>query len=99
MRHALNLAVREWEWLERSPFEKVKIDKVDNKIERWLSPEEEERLIQSSLPWLKEIIAFALNTGARQGEILSLKWSEISLQRGTVTFLKTKNKEKRTRSP
>ena len=95
-RHALNLAVREWEWLEKSPFERVKIEKVENKVERWLTPEEEQELLGHSLPWVKEIIIFALNTGARQDEILSLKWPEVSLPRGTVTFLKTKNKERRT---
>ena len=33
-RHSLNLAVREWEWLESNPFEKVKIEKPQNKKER-----------------------------------------------------------------
>lgn len=54
-RHSLNLAVREWEWLERNPFEKVKIEKPQNKKERWISPEEEQRLLDAALPWLKEI--------------------------------------------
>ena len=63
LRHALNLAVREWEWLDKNPFEKVKIEKVNNKVERWLNEEEEERLLDASLPWLREIIIFALNTG------------------------------------
>jgi integrase len=96
LRHALNLAVREWEWLEKSPFEKVRIERVDNRVERWLTPEEEAKLRGFSLPWLKDIIIFALNTGARQDEILSLKWPEVSLEGGTVTFLKIKNKERRT---
>lgn len=96
LRHALNLAVREWEWLERSPFEKVRIERVNNKIERWLTKEEEKRLLDASLPWLKDIIIFALNTGMRQAEILSLKWTEVDLFRRIVVALETKNKEKRT---
>jgi len=96
LRHALNLAVREWEWLDRSPFERVRIERVNNKIERWLTLEEEEKLLNASLPWLREIIIFALNTGMRQDEILSLKWSEIDLPRRAATLLFTKNKEKRT---
>ena len=96
LRHSLNLAVREWEWLDRNPFERVKIDKVNNKIERWLTSDEEVRLLQASLPWLRDIVIFALNTGMRQDEILSLKWSEIDLVRQTALLLMTKNKEKRT---
>ncbi len=96
LRHALNLAVREWEWLERNPFEKVKIDKAYNKVERWITFEEEQRLLDASPVWLKEIITFALNTGMRRNEVLSLQWPEVDLFRRTATLLKTKNKEKRT---
>jgi integrase len=96
LRHALNLAVREWEWLESNPFQKVKIERVNNKIERWISSEEEQRLLGAALPWLREIIIFALNTGMRQNEILSLKWSQVDLFRRTATLIETKNKEKRT---
>ncbi len=96
LRHALNLAVREWEWIELSPFEKVRIERPHNQVERWLTPEEEERLLKASPAWLQEIISFALNTGMRQDEILSLKWPQVDGTRRTVILLHTKNKEKRT---
>jgi len=96
LRHALNLAIREWEWLARNPFEKVKIDKAHNKVERWITFEEEKRLLDASQVWLREIITFVLNTGMRRNEILSLQWSEVDFFRRTATLLKTKNKEKRT---
>lgn len=95
LRHALNLAIQ-WEWMETTPFRKVKLDKPNNKIERWITAEEEKKLLDASLPWLREIIIFALNTGMRQDEILSLHWSQIDLFRRTVILLITKNKEKRT---
>jgi integrase len=96
LRHALNLAVREWEWLDRSPFEKIRIDKFNNKVERWLTREEEKRLLEVSPLWLREIIIFALNTGMRENEILSLQWPQVDLCRRTATLLETKNKEIRT---
>lgn len=95
LRHALNLAIREWEWLDRNPFEKVKIEKPNNKIERWLSIEEQKRLIGESPEWLREIIVFALNTGLRQSEILLLKWQQIDLSRRILTLTDAKNKERR----
>jgi len=68
LRHAFNLVVRKWGWLKASSFEKVKIDKVGSKKERWITRDEEVRLLAASLPWLKEVIVFALNTGLRQDE-------------------------------
>lgn len=40
LRHALNLAIQ-WEWIETSPFSKIKLDRPNNQIERWITPEEE----------------------------------------------------------
>ena len=96
LRHALNLAIREWEWLEHNPFEKVKIERVNNKVERWLTSEEEQKLLEASPDWLRDIIIFALNTGMRQDEMLSLKWAQVDGARRTAILLHTKNKEKRT---
>ena len=95
-RHSLNLAVREWEWLEKNPFERVKIEKPNNQIERWLTAEEEQELFNVSPPWLREMIIFALNTGTRQGEMLALQWPQVDLFKRTLTLLLTKNKERRT---
>ncbi len=82
--------------MDRSPFERIRIDKFNNKVERWLTSEEEKRLLEVSPVWLREIIIFALNTGMRQGEILSLQWPQVDLSRRTATLLETKNKEIRT---
>jgi len=95
MRNAFNLAVREWEWMARTPFEKVRIEQPNNKVERWLTAEEEQSLLEASLPWLRDIIVFALHSGMRQNEILTLKWTQVDLQRRVATLLVTKNKEKR----
>ena len=62
---------------------------------RWLSVEEEKRLLVAAMKHLKPIIAFALDTGGRRGEILGLDWRHVDLVRGTVTFVDTKNGEDR----
>ena len=93
MSHAFNLARREWEWVKENPVSKVSKEKVNNQIERWLTFEEEEKLIKNSPKWLREIILFALNTGLRQSEILNLKWSQVDLKRKTITILEQKNQK------
>jgi len=95
LKGALNLAMREWEWIETTPFLKVKIEVPKNAIERYLTPEEEARLLSKCPDWLREIVVFAINTGLRRGEILKLKWPQVDLERRLVTILKPKNKETR----
>ncbi len=96
MSHAFSLAIKEWEWLRDNPVKKVSKEKVNNLVERWLTPEEEKNLLASCSKWLGEIISFAINTGLRRGEILDLKWFQVDLSRKTVTILEQKNKGKDT---
>ncbi len=109
LRHAFKLAIREWEWVKENPVDRVGREKVNNARDRWLTIEQENRLIESSVAylacrgndkiatyWLQEIVVFALNTGMRQDEILSLLGSHVDLFRRTVTVVRSKNGEKRT---
>ncbi|MGB9716422.1 MAG: tyrosine-type recombinase/integrase [Thermodesulfovibrionales bacterium] len=98
LNHALNLALKEWEWINFNPCQRVKMPKVVNQIDRWLTFEEQESLLTACYDreWLKDIILFALNTGMRQREIMNLKWTDIDMLRKTATLQYTKNKEKRT---
>ena len=41
-------------------------------------------------------IGFALNTGMRQGEILSLQWQDVDFARGILMVMKSKNGTRRT---
>jgi len=89
--HAFQLAVKEWEWVADNPVQRVSKEKVHNLIERWLTVEEERRLLAASPVWLQEIILFAVNTGLRQSEILNLQWGQVDLFRRTITLLEQKN--------
>jgi integrase len=93
---AFSLAVMEWEWLKDNPVSRVPREKEDNEIDRWLTKDEEKRLLESSPEWLREIIVFALNTGLRQGELLSLEWNRVNLFRKTILIQKTKNGKPKT---
>jgi integrase len=96
MKHAFNLAIKEWEWAKQNPVSRVSFEQEDNKRDRWLSQEEEGRLLPTCVPWVREIMTMALHTGMRMGEILSLKWDAVDLFRRTVIILQSKNGDKRT---
>jgi integrase len=96
LKKAFNLAVREWEWCHRNPVLSVSMEREHNARDRWLSLEEEDRLLAACAPWLRDLVTFALNTGMRMGEILALTWQGVDLTRRTVTVFRSKNGERRT---
>lgn len=71
-------------------------EKENNERDRWLTEDEEGRLLENSPEWLREIVVFALNTGLRQGELLSLEWNRVKLFRRTILIQKTKNGKPKT---
>ena len=93
---AFNLAVKEWEWLKENPVSKVPKEKENNERDRWLTEDEEKRLIANSPSWLKDIIVFGLHTGLRIGELLSLEWCRVSLLRKNIIIQESKNGKPRT---
>ena len=95
MKHAFSLAIKEWEWVRENPVRKVSMEKEGASRDRWLTREEEERLLTASPGWINEIIMFAIETGCRRGEILSLEWKDVDLFKKTVTVLGGKTEERR----
>ena len=96
LKKAFNLAKREWEWCRDNPVCRVSAEKGAIKRDRWLTEDEEKRLLNVSPSWLREIVMFALHSGMRLGEILALTWAGVDLFRRTVTVFHSKNGERRT---
>jgi len=98
--HVFTIAVKEWQWLDDSPMRKVSKPRLPRGRVRFLSDEERQHLLGSCQasrnPSLYPVVVLALATGARKGELLSLHWPDVDLQRGTLTFHETKNGERRT---
>ena len=95
MKHMYTMAVKEWEWCRDNPVKRVRMEKEGPPRDRWLTYEDEKKLLDACPDWLKEIVTFALNTGMRQGEILSLRWKDVNLFQGIAILEMTKNGEKR----
>ena len=93
---AFNLAVKDWEWIRDNPVSRVPKEKENNERDRWLSEDEEKRLLENSPQWLKDIVVFDLHTGLRQGELLSLQWGRVNLFRKTIIIQVSKNGKPRT---
>ncbi len=85
----------EWGYSKDNPIKKVKLYKEDNRRLRFLEREEIERLLNACSLHTRKTVVFALNTGMRRGEMLNLKWSDISLKNNLIYIHKTKTKTKR----
>lgn len=93
LKHLLRMAV-EWEILPISPADRVKAVPVPAGRVRYLQPTELKLLIDACPKWLQPIVVFALNTGARRGEIVKMRWADLDQNR--LLLHKTKNGDNRT---
>ncbi|MCK3658522.1 integrase [Pasteurellaceae bacterium Pebbles2] len=76
---ALNLA-KQAGWVDSIPY--IERNKEPKKRVRWITREEANRLIDClNLDWLKEVCLFALMTGARMTEILTMTWDKVDFDR------------------
>jgi len=89
LRHVLNQAVRDGK-LDRNPFGRVRLVKVRNGKTRFLSMEEEGRLLDKLGPVFAPWARLAILTGLRLGEQFKLRWADVDLDRGLITLLETK---------
>ncbi len=93
MKHAFTLSIKEWGWAKENPVKMVSMEKEAPHKDRWLTDDEERRLLAACPRWLKEIVVFAIDTGCRRGEILSLSWKDVDLQRGVAIVFGKKTSE------
>jgi integrase len=81
-----------WEWLETNivrNYDKRTVRKNPTRV-RYLTDDEYGRLIDAASPYLRPMIALAVQTGMRVSELLSLEWRQVNLRRREITLIKTK---------
>lgn len=97
--HACTVAVKEWQWIESNPVLRVTKPTEPRGRVRFLSDDERERLLtacrESSNGDLYPAVILALSTGARQAEVMGLRWPDVDLSRKVATLHETKNGERR----
>lgn len=98
LRNAFNVVVQEFDWKIDNPFAKLKLKLKPGSIDRWLTDDEEKKLLEKTegklFGQLTDITLLDLHTGLSQEEILKLQWSQIDFKRKTLTT-KRKKTEKR----
>ena len=94
LKHILNRAVA-WRYIKDTPAKGIpKVTPPPGRI-RYLSPEERSTILENARPELRLFILAALQTGARRGELVALRWSDIDMKTRAITFANTKNGERR----
>jgi len=97
LRHMFNKAV-EWGIMAENPFEKFKrsiLFEERNDRCRYLTEDEIQRLLAACPSYLQRIVRAALLTGLRKGDLLSLKWGDVDLERRILYFTEQKKRGKR----
>lgn len=104
--HLFEVARKEWGIHVSNPVRDIKLPPHSNARERRLQighdgeKSEESRLLEACKeaknPFLLPIVHLALETAMRQGELVSLRWEHIDLNRRTAHLPDTKNGESRT---
>lgn len=97
--HLFTVIIRDWEWLLENPMEKVSKPKPNPGRQRYLSKDEKTQLLEeakkSRCPVLYPVLALALATGMRRGEIMKLKIGDVNLSSQVIKLNTSKNKEPR----
>ena len=93
------IAMKEWGWVERNPCLMVSKLKEPRGRVRCLDDDERGRLLdackRSNEPHLYSFTVLALLSGARAGELQSLRWRDVDLSKGIGILHHTKNGERR----
>lgn len=78
--------------VQANPCLRVRKLRQDNARTRYLSRDEEGRLLNAldRRPVLRDVVTVALNTGMRRGEILSLSWANVDFSRRAINVKNTK---------
>lgn len=79
-----------------NPCRKVKRFREDNERNRYLSDQEEARLLSvltGPRADLRPVVILAIHTGMRRGELLSLRWANVDFERGLIHVMNSQREQ------
>ena len=90
LRKMFNWGIRKG-YMERTPFKigtepAIRLDKEIPRDRRFQGEDDEQRLLDSADPHLRAVIIALLDTACRLGELLSLQWRDVNLERRELTI-------------
>jgi len=91
LRHLFNRRIEDFGQGGRNPVRKRTMFSEQNTRTRWLSPEEEGRLLGAIPAPYAAFCKVALYTGARRGELLAARWDQVDVKRGLLTLPTSKS--------
>ncbi len=102
LRKMLNWGIREG-LIERTPFKLgtepvIRLERETPRNRRFAGDEDEERLLKVSGPFMRAYVTTMLDTCCRPGELLSLQWKDVDLDRREMTIQASKAKTREGRT-
>ncbi|MCH7826599.1 MAG: site-specific integrase [Bacteroidetes bacterium] len=77
----------EWGFIEKNPFAKIKIQKIQKSKPLFLSKAELQVILNNTNELIfKEMFLFSFYTGTRVGEVENIKWQNIDLEKKVITI-------------
>src|ERR1017187_10530952 len=87
LKHMFNMAERWGMHRGTNPVRLVKILPGNNLQFRTLNEADEQRLLEASPPYLRELLLFAVNPAWRCGDIFGLMWREVILEQKRLSII------------
>jgi integrase len=95
LKRMLRLCEEEWELIPVNPSRGVRPPRAPAGRLRYLQPTELRALLEACPEWLRVVVAIAVATGMRRGEILKLRWLDVDFTNNRILLPQTKNGEGR----
>ena len=91
LKAALGSAVR-WKMLDVNPFSRLELARSTEKAPVYFTRSDFQHLLESiKEQWLRDVVLFAVLTGARRGEIVNLHWSDVDFENRLVQIQSSAN--------
>ena len=81
--------------VQQNPVRLVRFLAENNLQFHTISEEDEQRLLEASPPYLRDLLLFAVNTGLRCSDIFDVMWEEVDLEQRRLSIIMGKTRRRR----